>query len=198
MCLHVFFYIPPHAYIFPAYTDESGTCVGGVVVTIKGNPDKVTIPAHALILGMGVTPATAYLDNAASKAAGLEVLEGPGPKGPGGVKVNEYLETGARGVYAAGDIACFPYIHTTPKGGAPYNARIEHWDVAMDQGRVAGRNILASLSEPGSNSNSSSNSSSSGSGKGKGASAAAKAYDTIPFFWTRLFDSNARTPSAAK
>lgn len=62
------------------------------------------------------------------------------------------------GVYAAGDIAQFKYWRT----GAPI--RVEHWDVAMDQGRVAAKNMA-----------------------GK-----ATPYRTVPFFWTSQFATQVR------
>jgi NADPH-dependent 2,4-dienoyl-CoA reductase/sulfur reductase-like enzyme/nitrite reductase/ring-hydroxylating ferredoxin subunit len=82
-----------------------------------------TIPADAVVLGVGVRPATDFLKDAFP----LEK--------DGGLPVNAQL-LAAPNVYAAGDIARFPLAAT----GQP--ARIEHWRLAQQHGAVAARNML--------------------------------------------------------
>jgi 3-phenylpropionate/trans-cinnamate dioxygenase ferredoxin reductase subunit len=54
---------------------------------------------------------------------------------PNGTPVNEYLETDDKGIFAAGDIALYP---DKIFGGV---RRLEHYEAAREQGRVAGLNI---------------------------------------------------------
>jgi apoptosis-inducing factor 3 len=83
-----------------------------------------TIATDLVILGIGVEPNTSYLK-------GIELHEQDHS-----IPVNEYLQTEIQDIYAAGDIARFPYA---PMGNS---TRIEHWRLAAQHGRIAAENML--------------------------------------------------------
>jgi NADPH-dependent 2,4-dienoyl-CoA reductase/sulfur reductase-like enzyme len=78
------------------------------------------LPADLVVGGVGVMPATDIF-----RDTGLEVDNGIG--------VNEYLETGAPDVYAAGDVASYHDVIFEKR------RRVEHWDNAVEQGKHAAR-----------------------------------------------------------
>ncbi len=103
-----------------------------------------TLAADLVIVGIGVKPATAFIQ-------GLELNK------DGSLAVDQYLQA-APNIYAAGDIAQFPH----PTTGQP--VRLEHWRVALQQGRIAACN-MAGQKVP---------------------------FKAVPFFWTGQFDLKLR------
>jgi 3-phenylpropionate/trans-cinnamate dioxygenase ferredoxin reductase component len=107
------------------------------VVTGSG----LEIDCDFVAIGAGVTP-----EIMVAQRAGLDTATG--------ILVDRYLESSVPGVFAAGDIAEYDsVIHDR-------RLRIEHWDVAFNQGRYAALNMLGQRQE----------------------------YDVVPYFWSDLAD----------
>ena len=111
------------------------------VVTASG----ARIPCDFVVVGAGVRPATDWLAD-----SGLTLANG--------VVVDATCASSAPGVFAAGDVANWPY---QPAESAPMlRVRLEHWDNALRQGETVARNLL-----------------------GEGL-----AYRHIPYFWSDQYD----------
>ncbi len=80
------------------------------------------VVADAIVAGLGVRPNTSL-----AEAAGIRCVDG--------VEVDAWLQTSARGVFAAGDVARFPCRLLGER------IRVEHEDAALTMGRAAGRNM---------------------------------------------------------
>jgi len=91
------------------------------VVTKSGR----SLEADAVVIGAGVVPEVSL-----ARGAGLTIGE------RGGVQVDSRLQTEVAGVFAAGDIAEYDSVITGTR------IRIEHWDVAFNQGKTVGLNML--------------------------------------------------------
>ena len=101
-----------------------------------------------VVMGVGIR-----LNTELARDAGLQLGE------RGAVIVDEYLRTSDPSIYAAGDIAAWPDPTPRPDRGQK-RLRVEHWDVARQQGLRAGRNMA---------------------GEGK-------PYTALPYFFSDLFD----------
>jgi 3-phenylpropionate/trans-cinnamate dioxygenase ferredoxin reductase component len=140
------------AYFQKQLTDHGVTVHGGEDVARFEGTGRVQavvcasglrVPADSVIVGVGVAP-----DVSLAKRAGLEIGE------RGGVLTDARLATSAPDVFAAGDIAEYDSVLHGRR------VRIEHWDVAENQGKAAARSMLGST-DP---------------------------YDVVPYFFSDLAD----------
>lgn len=110
------------------------------VVTESGK----TVEGDFVVVGAGVKP-----DTMLAKRAGLEIDEGDG-----GIRCDETLQSSVEGIYAAGDVCSYESVVHGRR------MRVEHWDVAMQQGMHAAKAMLGE-GEP---------------------------YDVVPYFFSDLAD----------
>jgi NADPH-dependent 2,4-dienoyl-CoA reductase/sulfur reductase-like enzyme len=104
--------------------------LGRHIATISGDgsvsavqlDDGTTLDCDLVLAGIGVTPATGF-------------VEGVSLDPDGGIPVDERLRA-APGVWAAGDVARYREPHTGR------DVRIEHWRLAEQHGRAAARAIM--------------------------------------------------------
>src|SRR5215203_4633055 len=121
---------------FQDVLEEHGVTVHGgeELERFEGDGERVTkvvtksgleLDCDFVVAGIGVTP-----DVTLARGAGLALGE------QGGVRCSAHIETSETGIYAAGDIC----EYDSPVHGKPM--RIEHWDVAFNQGKTAAFNML--------------------------------------------------------
>ena len=84
----------------------------------------LTVECDAVVVGAGVRP-----DALLAQRAGIEV-------GDGGIVCDSKLRTSVEGIYAAGDCCSYESVVHGRR------IHVEHWDVAMQQGRQAAANML--------------------------------------------------------
>jgi NTE family protein len=92
------------------------------VKSVVTNTEK-EFSCDIVAVGVGVTPEIDFL-----KGSGIEINDG--------IIVNEYMQTNMSDIYAAGDVARFydPVFRR--------HIRIEHWDNAIKQGRIAALRMI--------------------------------------------------------
>lgn len=144
---------------------------GNQVTKLKLN-NGTELDADLICVGAGVIPATAFVK-------GVELA-----KPDNSLLCDAFMRVqGAENLYAAGDIARFPLTLLNDR-----LVRIEHWGMALKQGQVAARNMVADLnakSTVSSRSKASSSSSTTTTTK-------AEPIDSVPYFWTGMYGKTVR------
>merc|ERR1711879_268979 len=108
--------------------------------------DGEVLPADGVIIGAGVLPNTRFVEGVSLDKNGA-IIVGP--------LLNSEA---APSLFAVGDVCAYPALKTGTR------VRIEHWEVATQQGRAAAKNMLGQYAP----------------------------FTQIPFFWSGLFGKNLR------
>ncbi len=122
------FFTPEMSRFFQKYYEDRGVhfAPNANVAAIDGGSVSLSsskkLEADLVVAGIGVAPA-------------MEIAEAAGVQVENGIVVNEFLETGATHVYAAGDVANY---HDVLFGK---RRRVEHWDNAVKQGQYLARRL---------------------------------------------------------
>ena len=103
---------------------DGDTKVCGVTLT-----NGETIPADVVIVGIGVSPATTWLDT-----SGLSLRDG--------IVCDANLNAGPDTVFVAGDVLRWP---NALFADVEADMRVEHWTNAAEQGAIAATNLLAAM-----------------------------------------------------
>jgi NADPH-dependent 2,4-dienoyl-CoA reductase/sulfur reductase-like enzyme len=103
---------------------DGDTKVSGVTLT-----NGETIPADVVVVGIGVSPATTWLEG-----SGLTLRDG--------VVCDANLNAGPETVFVAGDVLRWP---NALFADVEADMRVEHWTNAAEQGAVAATNVLAAM-----------------------------------------------------
>lgn len=114
------FFTPEISAFFEKYYTDRGVTIRKQVAAVPNE----TAGFDMLVAGIGVRPVTALAEQAGLTA-------------DNGIVVNEYLETSAADILAAGDVANYPdRIYDSKR------RRVEHWDNAVSQGQYIAHSLL--------------------------------------------------------
>jgi 3-phenylpropionate/trans-cinnamate dioxygenase ferredoxin reductase component len=122
------FFTPEMSQFFAKYYQDRGVRlmpgaqVAGIGDGFVSLSSGTKLDADLVVAGVGVTPVAGI-----AEAAGL--------RADNGILVNEFLETSAPDVYAAGDVARFQDVLSGKQ------RRLEHWDNAVKQGQYLARRL---------------------------------------------------------
>jgi len=127
------FFTPEMSTFFEKHFSERGVGFrrGAAIRQLRGHGkvesvelgDGTAISCELVVAGIGAEPVT-------------DLVSGSGMEVTNGVVVNEYLETKAAGILAAGDIANYPDVLFGKR------RRVEHWDNAVSQGQHCAKALM--------------------------------------------------------